>query len=644
MKFQLLQLRLQARQSMEIVEFSPTVSFFHGPVSTGKSTIARLIDFCLGGDLERTPAIQQEFVSAELLANVGLNRVQFERGSHDGSAVRVTWTGADGELGSVSAPLAAAEEAIYADDVYNFSDLVFWLAGVSPIKVRRSKLDPDSPLVRLSFRDLMPLCYLQQDHLDSSFFRLEDPFKRLKTQDAMRFVTGLHSERMNELDILLVRAINEQRSKREAVAQIRAFMGRFEMGTEFDLINQQREVSEALTEATRRRTVLETERATATHIVEPMRQSLRVLSDRIDEIRTASQDLLSKLSQRESLRAELISAKVKSARVEAAGEVLSGSEFTQCPRCGCGIANRTHTPGTCCLCLNPEGGRSATPAIETEVLRRDLNERIDELSDAIARQRRERDRQERLLQRTLEEKKQLDTLLTTELAKYDTAFVASIRAADREVATLQERLASFDKLRALPQAIADLELEAGRLQGDIDQHRTALAEERGRLHAADTRVKRIAEEFFGIMRQVRFPGVFEDDTLVLDPRNWQPLVKHGDQTWSFYDAGSGGKKTLFNVCYAIAVHRVAAEEDLPLPGFLIIDSPTKNISADENPELVKALYSEIYALAGRGGRSLQFVLIDSDLFEPPVGLEDFSHRRMAGETDAPRLIPYYEGP
>jgi len=92
------------------------------------------------------------------------------------------------------------------------------------------------------------------------------------------------------------------------------------------------------------------------------------------------------------------------------------------------------------------------------------------------------------------------------------------------------------------------------------------------------------------------------------------------------------------------VHTVSAEEDLPLPTFLIIDSPTKNISEDENPELVRALYREIYSLAAREGRALQFFLIDSDLVQPESELQHFLHRRMAGEPDAPCLISYYSGP
>jgi hypothetical protein len=144
------------------------------------------------------------------------------------------------------------------------------------------------------------------------------------------------------------------------------------------------------------------------------------------------------------------------------------------------------------------------------------------------------------------------------------------------------------------------------------------------------------------MLSVSFPGVSGDDEVVIDPRNWMPKVVHGDQEWSFWDTGSGGKKTLFNVCYALAVHAVALGRGLPVPNLLIIDSPTKNISEDENPDLVRSLYQEIYRFAaGEYGDDLQLLLIDSDLVAPTEVIESFTARRMAGEPDAPSLIPYY---
>jgi hypothetical protein len=78
---------------------------------------------------------------------------------------------------------------------------------------------------------------------------------------------------------------------------------------------------------------------------------------------------------------------------------------------------------------------------------------------------------------------------------------------------------------------------------------------------------------------------------------------------------------------------------------LIIDSPTKNVSDDENPELVESLYREIYRMAREDDAgSTQFLLIDSNLVEPVKPVPGFIHKHLAGEEGSPSLIPYYSGP
>lgn len=131
-------------------------------------------------------------------------------------------------------------------------------------------------------------------------------------------------------------------------------------------------------------------------------------------------------------------------------------------------------------------------------------------------------------------------------------------------------------------------------------------------------------------------------------KNWRPRVVHDQQSWGFWDAGSGGKKTLFNVCYALAIHKVAIEDGMNVPNVLVIDSPTKNISREENKALVRELYKVIFDLAVgiESELSTQFILIDSDFVEFPENAESagFVERNMAGTKDAPSLISYYEGP
>ncbi len=264
MKIRLRELLIVTTTSEERIVFSADATFLHGPIGTGKSTTVRLIDYCLGGDLERTPAVQKVFVSAALLLDIGDAEARFERSASDKGRVRVSWTRA-GQVEAVDAPIDAGPQPIYGDAAYNLSDLVFTLAGSTPIRVRRSKRDPDSPLVRLSIRDLMFYCYLDQDHLDSSFYRLEDRdgFRRLKSMDAMRFVLGLHSERMNELDGQLASAQDEQRAKRVAVEQLRRFLSQFKLASPLEIEQQVASAKAEMAASDTRRKAVETGQAQA---------------------------------------------------------------------------------------------------------------------------------------------------------------------------------------------------------------------------------------------------------------------------------------------------------------------------------------------------------------------------------------------
>src|SRR4051794_16254226 len=99
---------LLCKKGEERVPFSRRISFFHGEMSTGKSTIAELIDYCLGGTLQRTPAIQSELVGAQLQAVVGDAAVLIERNPNTTTSVEVTWE-SEGESGRENLPLQAGE-------------------------------------------------------------------------------------------------------------------------------------------------------------------------------------------------------------------------------------------------------------------------------------------------------------------------------------------------------------------------------------------------------------------------------------------------------------------------------------------------------------------------------------------------------
>jgi hypothetical protein len=100
---------------------------------------------------------------------------------------------------------------------------------------------------------------------------------------------------------------------------------------------------------------------------------------------------------------------------------------------------------------------------------------------------------------------------------------------------------------------------------------------------------------------------------------------------------------LFKVCYAIALHRLAEQYNLPLPNFLMIDSPMKNIGNDVNKNIFMSLHRYFYALALDGLQKTQLIIADTDMAVPSHGVDVRERLMIAGDKDHPPLIPYYSG-
>jgi len=78
LEFHLTSLVLAFKKETVTIPFTE-VSYFWGQMGAGKTSIARLIDYCLGGSMELSPALQSEFVSATLNLKLQKGDLQLER-------------------------------------------------------------------------------------------------------------------------------------------------------------------------------------------------------------------------------------------------------------------------------------------------------------------------------------------------------------------------------------------------------------------------------------------------------------------------------------------------------------------------------------------------------------------------------------
>ena len=647
MRLYLRELRIAFKRSTETIAFSD-FSYFFGQMGAGKTSIARLVDYCLGGDLELSPALQSEFVAATLVLAVEGTALTIER-QRASDRVRAAWT-LDGEF-EVILPARVADGVVLRDtQVETLSDLVFHLLGMRPPKVRRSKEREDSERARLSLRDLLWYCYLDQDEIDSNFYHLEKgghPFKRLKSRDVLRFVLGYHQEQVAELESELEDARARRQALSAGAASLDSALDEVGVRSELDIEARLQLIESELkaVDATLKEFRAQASHVAPAHGTDTLRERGRQLGESMSSLEDALTAIENAIASdtRHLHEIEVLGLKVR--RSAAARAVLGGVAFAACPRCAQQLPHREDAD--CPVCGQDE---IATDDIDpaADVVAQDARARIAELRDVIERHQLQLKRTQLELAELAAAKGRVDTLLSDALRDYDSAYLSSALLAERRRATLTEQIVHLNSLRRLPEAVTQQRLEAASLAGREAEIRATLTEARKGAEADTRNLDRLSELFLDCLIRARVPGIRGNDAVSIRPPDFLPSVHPADTdeiaVTSFSNLSSGGKKTLFKCCFALALHRLACETGASLPRLLIIDSPMKNISERENREQFEGFHHLLYDLKATDLSDTQFVLIDKE-FEPPLqeDVEVVARHMTPDDPELPPLIPYYRG-
>lgn len=647
MRINLQQLVLQFKQASEKIKLTD-FSYFYGRMGAGKTSIAKLIDYCLGGDLDFSPALQLEFVSAKLYLNVNDAELALER-VRESNQIIASWKRKDAFEVVIPARKANGE-VIPNSGVENLSDLIFYLSGIQPPKVRKSKIQEDSDLERLSIRDLLWYCYLDQDSMDSSFFNLEAEaafYKRNKSKDVLRYIVGFHQERVAELETEL-QATRENRLSLQSGAESlnRALEGEG-IGTQLEIAGLIQELESELAEVNREIAQLRKKaRENIPHYIDTLRQDARVLVNELLSISDAISSVKETIKDDERHIHELQMLKAKFRRASSARSILAGVEFVICPRCSQQLP--AYDAGECLVCGQTEPDETGD-SINLNVIDADTQSRIQELEDSIERHSEQLNNLNRRNQYLLNKKQQLDQTVNEAMREYDSAYLSNALGKERRKAEIEQTVSKLGDYLRLRSKVDELLSNASNLEGKEIELRRLLKEARADAEKDNSNLAELESLFLDCLIRSHYPAIKGDDIVNIKAPNYLPELvspEIGDlAVTSFSNISSGGKKSLFKTCFAVAIHRLAMKIDANLPNFLIIDSPMKNISERENLEEFRGFHQMLYELAASELAGTQFILIDKEFLPPPNDLEiNFEARHMTPDNlDYPPLIKYYRG-
>ncbi len=648
MRLSLKRLHLSLQKSNERIEL-PSVVYFFGPIGSGKSSIGRLIDFCFGGTYNWTPALQAEMVSTSLELSINDVLVTLYRDKESNQVV-AAWQDGDETLQVLIPARTGTNEVLPNSGVAVLSDLLFYLAKEEPPYVRRRKGTPEERLERLSFRDLFRYCYLDQEGMDNVFFRLDsDNYAiRSKSVDALRYVLGYRTEQVAEFESRL-QEVREQRlgllSGAQALAKALIDAGLDDINaydTKIELTKAEIDHARAAAQAARE------QRAPMPHAAEELREHARRLAQEQIALEQASSDIDLRVAELERHTNELQMLSVRFQRTASARMVLGGVDFSSCPRCTQVLS--THAAGLCAVCGQPEHINNAVGALDETVVNEDLRARQVELKETLARMHSQRRAVQLRAADVAAERRAADHSLEVRLKDYDSAFLSQALQHERTVATLEQRLDAMLKYRKLPDVLQEQQKQADILKFDEAELRTQIDIAKKLAFKDRKNVELLGELFLDCLVRTKFPDVRASYRVEIDPATFYPRIPLGSDeslvVLSFDNAGSGGMKALFKTCFALALHRVCAQTgDAKLPPLLIIDTPTKNVSSVENPEVIAAFFRLVYELAADELAGTQFVIIDNEFNAVPddIKLTISSRHLVNGDPSNPPLIPYLVG-
>lgn len=649
MKFTMVSLVLSLRKAEEAIAFSG-ISYFWGQMGAGKSSIARLVDYCLGGDFQLSPALQAEFLSATLTLELQQSVLTIER-QRDSRNVLASWTRNDGPYSVVLPARVASGEVVPETGIETLSDLIFFLSGVNPPRVRKSKIKEDSKAVRLTVRDLLWFCYLDQDHIDSSFFHLEQSaefYLRLKSRDVIRYVIGYHVERVADLEAELDQLRANRTARVSSIDSLTKALVEVGIGSEEEIGQREAALTAAIATADQNiRAYRNAPRDAETlHAIDRLKAQSRDLGNAVAKIDADADELRTTRERHLRHRNEIEMLGLKFRRSAEAREILGDLKFVDCPRCAQQLP--PHAPSCCEVCGQEDLMDLADPA-EVAALEVDIASRRAELDGAMAAIDANLARMSAEKGRIIQSKDRMEAELNRALAEQDSAYLSMALLKERERASLEAELHSIKWLLRLPQLLQHQREALAEIVAREEATRQALKEVRAKAEADRTSLNRLASYFIDCLVRAGVPGITCDDRLELEPPSFYPEIYGADPAdptaSTFTSLSSGGKKTLFKCCFAIAIHRIATELDAPLPELLIIDSPMKNISERENRDQFEGFYKMVYELKASELSSTQIMLIDKEFFAPPPGLSvSAASRHMQPDSSEHQpLIRYYRG-
>jgi len=625
-----------------------------GAFSTGKSSILEFIAYCLGGrGHPQHPEILRRVRSASLEVELGGQVHVIERAVGEASATAFVRPGRLGETGTAPPERRVIDPP---GDPASLSSFLLSYCGLEGVELREAPTRAESGTDPLSVRDLLWLCYMPNERLDDKNLLFESNYmKRLKLRQVVDVVFGVHDDKAVELG----RRVKELEARRGRARMdydlTKKFLDEQELGARLQVELTRDEAEAAATAAERALAGLDNQTRAASTFAADLRARHREAARRAQQAAALLRDRETQLHRLIPLRAQYAEDITKLTMLAEARMLFDPLLVKVCPACLTALREAPHiSDGYCTLCDsevseqpadqagNEQAPNGDTPAIAGSSdggmtgARFDVSSELRATKDRLAeitKYTEELDAGLGQLRASCEEANAAEALLAREVDTATNGAVSPfLSQRDDLMRTQQAAAAELERARTAIKMLDGLERRAvtvARLDASLKTLRAELEASTAQPDRNEV-IHRISDRYAAILATWRYPKF--DQALV--DTNLTPYMRG-----TAYNHASSGGRTLIALAWILAIFEIAWETGSAHPGFLMIDSPQKNLGQGGHRDAefadsvaVADFYKHLHDWLNGPGHGAQILVVDN---APPPSADDDVVVRFSRRVDQP---------
>lgn len=550
------------RKNYEI-NFKEGLNFISGPMSTGKSSIAEMVNYAFGSEKHKAYIeIRNSCKEVELEFSVGENKFKIVRPLFDFKRpVKLfKWDIEDCRFENNF-------DLLEVDSPSNEKSLSAFLLneiGLSSITVANQPF---------SFRDLFKYSYVKQSIIDSENLLMEKTWgPNIKRKPTLEIIFSIYDEMLGDLkQQLKVKAqhISHLEKKREGVFE---FLKEIKVLDQKNYIEERAKLQEILSEKVNKLNEIKSSGKYDGDLTMAIEKSIGELKERVINLNSDIVDKVKYVDKLLLLRNQYSNDIQKIEFILEGALILNNYDFELCPSC----LNPINEQEGCNLCGSnlKDLTEDETKVFKSELLR--LKKKFKNLTEFIEHQQRAVEHLEetrKVFEKELHIKqRELDHLRN----HYISPFIEQIQQINYEIGNVTNNLDQIDNNLAMINQFSKINetiLEEQKLHDQLQDKIKSL--QQGQATREEV-IRKLSKLFGEILEAFSFPKL--SDAFIKES-DYLPYVRGV----KYDELGSGGAVTMNTMAYFLAIALLESDNKNHL-GFLIIDSPRKNLGADPKDE------------------------------------------------------------